>query len=197
MPTLRTSRSKLRFAPLTPERWEDLEELFGKSGAYAGCWCMWWRVTRSRFDREHGSGNRRAFRKIVQSGEVPGILAYASGKPVGWCSVAPRETFSSLNRSPVLKKLDDEPVWSIVCLFVTRAYRGKGITVELIRAAVRYVRERGGRLIEAYPTDPRGKRLQPVSSFMGTPSVFAKAGFRECARPSEAKVIMRCPANGI
>lgn len=152
---------------------------------------MWWRQTRREFDERHGEKNRRAMKRIVDSGEIPGILAYDDGVPVGWCSVAPREAFASLDRSRVLKKLDDEPVWSIVCLFLSRSHRGRGLTEAVIRGAVEHVRKSGGRVVEAYPTRPRGKRLEAVSSFMGVPVVFERAGFVECARPSEARSVMR------
>jgi GNAT superfamily N-acetyltransferase len=181
----------LDFQPLTPDRWADLEELFGVHGAYGGCWCMWWRSTRREFEEMQGEGNRLALKAIVESGEVPGILAYADGKPVGWCSVAPREQFGALERSRVLKRLDDTPVWSIVCFFVARAYRDRGVAEALLRAAVGYVRGQGGKVVEAYPTQPRAARLPPVSSYMGVPAMFERSGFVECARPSKSRVIMR------
>lgn len=152
---------------------------------------MWWRQTRAEFESRHGDGNRRAMRKLVDGGEIPGILGFEGGKPVGWCSVAPREHFRSLERSRVLKRLDDRPVWSIVCLFIDKAHRGRGVAEAMVRAAVEYARSRGADVIEAYPTVPRGRRLPAVSSFMGTPSVFARAGFVECARPSKARMVMR------
>ena len=181
----------LTFAPLTPDRWNDLETLFGERGAYSGCWCMWWRCTRREFEQKGNEGNRRAFREIVRRGDVPGILAYRQGQPVGWCSIAPRSTYPSLLRSPVLRPTDDEPAWSIVCLFVAKGFRGRGIARRLARAAVGHVRRQGGRLVEAYPTDPRGRRLDAVSSYMGTPDLFETAGFREHSRPSAARIIMR------
>ena len=110
---------------------------------------------------------------------------------MAWCSVAPREDYESLNRSRVLKPIDDTPVWSIVCFFVTRGYRGHGIGLPLIKAAVGYAKQNGARVIEAYPTVPRKGELPPVSSFMGIPSLFERAGFVECARPSASKVILR------
>jgi len=183
--------SSIEFHPLTIERWNDFEKLFGKKGAYGGCWCMWWRISRSEFERQKGEGNRRAMKEIVKSGEIPGIIAYRNCEPIGWCSLAPRERFHSLNRSPVLKRIDKTQVWSIVCFFIAKEYRNKGITINIIKAAIDYVRRKGGKVIEAYPTDPRGRRLDPVSSFMGLPSVYKQAGFVECARPSESKVIMR------
>jgi GNAT superfamily N-acetyltransferase len=183
--------TRLKFRPLTPDRWDDLEDLFGPRGACSGCWCMWWRCTRRQFDLNGNEGNRRAFRKIVNQGSPPGILAYAADKAVGWCSVAPRESYPSLMRSRVLKPADEQPAWSLTCLFVARDWRGRGMSEALVRASVDYVRERGGRLVEAYPTDPRGKRLAAVSSYMGTPAIFRAAGFREFSRPSPARVIMR------
>ena len=181
----------MEFHPLTPERWPDFEKLFGPRGAYGGGWCMWWRTTRSQFEKQGNEGNRRAMKDIVGSGEVPGIIAYADGQPVGWCSVAPRESYGSLNRSPVLKRLDDKPVWSIVCFYVAKDHQGQGVISKLIRGAIDYVRQQGGEIVEAYPTQPKSGRLPPVSSFMGVPSVFEEAGFVECARPSESRVIMR------
>jgi GNAT superfamily N-acetyltransferase len=181
----------IQFHPLTPKRWPDFETLFGKRGACGGCWCMWWRQTRAEFSAGHGERNRRAMKRIVESGEVPGILAYVKGEAVGWCAVAPRERYSSVERSRVLKRLDDEPVWSIVCLYVTKEHRGQGVAVALIRGAVDYAARRGARIVEAYPTMPRGRRLADISSFMGVPAQYEKAGFTVRARPSAARAVMR------
>ncbi len=181
----------LEFQPLTRDRWADLEKLFGEHGAYGGCWCMWWRLTRREFEEGQGEGNRLAMKAIVESGEVPGILAYAGGSPVGWCSVAPREHFGTLERSRVLKRLDGTPVWSIVCFFVARGYRDKGVADALVKGALEYVKSQGGKVVEAYPTQPRADRLPPVSSYMGVPGMFERAGFVECARPSRSRVIVR------
>jgi GNAT superfamily N-acetyltransferase len=185
------SAAREEFHPLTPDRWDDFVRLFGKHGAYGGCWCMWWRETRSEFARKQGAGNRRAMRRIVESGEVPGILAYAEGEAAGWVSVAPREHYPSLERSRTLKRIDDTPVWSIVCFFIGKEFRGRGIAVRLIRAAVDYAVRHGARVVEAYPTVPSRGVLAPVSVYMGVPSMFARAGFVECARPSKRKMIMR------
>jgi len=152
---------------------------------------MWWRQTRSEFEARHGEKNRRAMKRIVNSGEVPGILAYAGREPVGWCSVAPRERFASLERSRVLRRIDGEPVWSIVCLFVAREHRGRGVAVALIKAAAEHAASMGARVVEAYPTVPRGRTLLAFSSFMGVPEQYERAGFDVVARPSAARVVMR------
>ena len=189
MPT--NAAAALAFHPLTPDRWDDFVDLFGEHGAYGGCWCMWWRLTRREFSEQQGAANRRAMREIVASGEVPGILAYRGARPVGWCAVAPCEQFGSLERSPVLRRLDDRPVWSIVCFFIARDCRGERIGEQLVRGAVDYVRDQGGKIVEAYPLRPRSDKLPPVSSFMGMPQMFERAGFVEGARPSKSRIIMR------
>jgi GNAT superfamily N-acetyltransferase len=181
----------LIYHPLTPERWHDFEELFGKNGAYGGCWCMWWRTTRREFEAQKGDGNRRALKALVDAGHVPGILGYDAGRAVAWCSVAPRETLASLERSRVLKRLDEKSVWSIVCFYVAKSHRGGGVMRGLIRAAVDHVARSGGTIVEAYPTVPRSRSVAPVSSYMGFPDAFADVGFVECARPSTAKCMMR------
>lgn len=114
------SAPALRFFPLTPARWRDVEALFGPRGACAGCWCMWWRLPRSAWRRGKGAGNKRAFKRLVAAGRVPGVLAYAGREPVGWCAVAPREAYPVLARSRILQPVDDRPVWSVTCLFVAR-----------------------------------------------------------------------------
>lgn len=181
----------LEFQPMTAERWSDFEALFGKRGAYGGCWCMWWRCSRREFEQQQGEGNRLAMKALIDAGVVPGILAYHAGQAVGWCSVAPREQFGALERSRVLKRLDDRPVWSLVCLFVHKDFRARGVAQALIRGAVDYARSQGATLVEAYPTLPRTDRLPPVSSFMGVPALYEQAGFVECARPSKSRAIMR------
>jgi GNAT superfamily N-acetyltransferase len=191
MESSQPSHTSLEFFPLTPERWSDFEELFGPRGAYGGCWCMWWRLTRREFEANQGQGNREAMRSLVETGEVPGILAYSGREAVAWCSVAPREHFGSLNRSPVLKRLDDTPVWSIVCFFVKKSHRHQGLIRPLIEGAIAYVRSQGGQVVEVYPTIPKSDQVPHVSSYMGLPTMFEATGFVECVRPSTSKVIMR------
>ena len=152
---------------------------------------MWWRLTRSEFEERKGARNRRAMKRLVESGQVPGLLAYSDGEPVAWCSVAPRESFPSLARSRILAPVDDKPVWSVVCFFVRKDLRNRGITTALLRHAVAYVREQGGRILEGYPVEPRTGVTAPVFAFTGISSAFKRAGFREVARRSPTRPIMR------
>jgi GNAT superfamily N-acetyltransferase len=186
----------LKIHPLTPDRWNDLEALFGERGACGGCWCMWWRLKRSEFEKQKGLRNNRAFKKIVASGQVPGLLAYAGREPIGWCAVAPRETYAALERSRVLERVDDEPVWSIVCLFVARPCRGRGVSVALLKAAVQHARRGGGRTVEGYPVEPKKGRMPDAFAWTGLVSAFRRAGFTEVLRRSPTRPIMRCMVKG-
>ncbi len=179
------------FYPLTEERWDDFQELFGKRGACGGCWCMWWRLKRSDFNRQKGEGNRLAMKALVKSKKIPGILAYWQGKVVGWCSVAPREDFPVLLNSRILKPVDNQPVWSIVCFFISKESRRAGLTGQLIKAAVDYAGSQGAKIIEGYPIDPQKKEVPAVFAYTGFASTFRKAGFREVARRSPTRPIMR------
>jgi GNAT superfamily N-acetyltransferase len=177
--------------PLTPDRWADLEKLFGKHGASGGCWCMWWRLKRSEFVKQKGEGNRKALKRIVESSKIPGILAYTNGEPIGWCSVAPRESYPTLERSRVLKRVDDKPVWSIVCFFVAKQFRHKGVTVALLKAAIEHVKKHKGKIIEGYPVEPKKGYTPDPFAYTGLASAFRKAGFEEVLRRSETRPIMR------
>ena len=181
----------LNFHPLIRDRWSDLEKLFGKNGACGGCWCMYWRLKRSQFLAQKGEGNRKALKEIVDSNQIPGILAYSGKEPVGWCSVAPREVFQTLERSRILKRVDDEPVWSVVCFFVAKPFRGKGVTVELLKAVLDHVRNKGGKIVEGYPNELETK-LPDAFVHTGLASAFCNAGFSEIARRSKSRPIMRC-----
>jgi GNAT superfamily N-acetyltransferase len=152
---------------------------------------MWWRIKRSEFEKEKGEGNKNAMRSLVWSGSIPGILAYDGKKPVAWCSVAPREEYSVLARSRVLSPIDSHSVWSVVCFFVEKNYRNKGLTVQLLEAAIDYVNENGGKIIEGYPIDPKRKPWPAVFASTGLFTAFKNAGFKECVRRSETRPIMR------
>jgi len=179
----------LAFHPVTPERWGDLEKLFGVRGASGGCWCMWWRLPRAQFNQQVGQKNKETLKAMVDSGEPPGLLAYAGDEPIAWCSVAPREAFPALERSRILKRVDDEPVWSIVCFFVAKPYRRQGVMAAVLAAAVEYARAHGARIVEGYPVEPT-KALSGYSGYTGVVSAFRKAGFVEVLRRG-ARPIMR------
>jgi hypothetical protein len=117
------SKKELTFRPVTLDEWTDLQTLFSEAEVQNGCWCTYWRVKRSEYFRPYSEGNKKTMQRIIESGRVPGILAYLSGLPIGWCSVAPCEDFPVLDRSHTLKRIDNQAVWSIVC-FLSQNHTG-------------------------------------------------------------------------
>lgn len=183
---------KLEVHPLTKGRWEDLVELFSRPGASIprSCWCMFYRRP-GGLAPGGGAANRAGLRSLVEQGGVaPGLIGYQDGRPVGWISLGPREDYSKLQRSPVMKPVDDKPVWSIVCFFVDKAARGKGVSEALLKGAIDYARSRGVTLLEAYPVDKPGES-QPDFMFFGAKRMYDRAGFTEVARRKEARPVVR------
>lgn len=187
----RETAPPLVFHPLTLHRWSDLESLFGERGGCGGCWCMTWRLPRAQYEKGKGTGNRRAFKRRVRSGMPPGVLAYVQAEPVGWCAVAPRAEYEYLARSRVLRPIDDQAVWSISCLLVARPYRGHGVSVQLLRAAVDVAGQAGARIVEGYPVISRTGRIPDAFAWTGTLSAFRAAGFEEVGRGSPSRPILR------
>jgi GNAT superfamily N-acetyltransferase len=188
----------LEIHPVTADRWEDLAAFFGPSGAFSHCWCTWWRQTSTEFSHgieEDGAGNRELMHEIVRAGSEPGLLAYRDGRPVGWISVAPRPQFGRILRSrrigPPPEEADDQGTWSVVCFWIPRGERGKGVANELLKGAVEHARERGARRLEAYPVDTSSGQHQPANLFTGTLAMFQRAGFHEVDGPRGMQLVMR------
>jgi len=187
----KTKELALTFHPAARSRWSDVEELFGERGACGGCWCMFWRLPRKQFDASKGTGNKRAFRRLITSGAEPGLLAYHGDEPIAWCAVAPREQYIALDRSRILQPVDEKPVWSVSCLFIKKPYRRQGVSSRLLRAAVEFAAQRGGSIVEGYPVEPSMEKMPDPFLWHGVPSAFRAAGFKEVLRRSKSRPIMR------
>lgn len=178
--------------PLTPGRWPDFEALMGPKGAVGGCWCMLWRLPARDWRAGCGEPNRRAMEERVAQSPPPGLLAYdEAGAPVGWISVAPRAEFPRMAGSRILAPVDDVPVWSITCFFIRASARRKGFSRQLIDAACDFAQQHGAGVVEAYPVDPGSEPYASGFAWTGIASAFSAAGFREVARRSEKRPIMR------
>jgi ribosomal protein S18 acetylase RimI-like enzyme len=185
----------LTVRPLTPARWPDLEALFAARGCSVarGCWCMAYRRTGAWIPPagvRRSAANRGALKALVDAGRPPGLIGYRGRTPMGWVSLGPREEFLKLKRSPVMRPVDDEPVWSIVCFVVPSEHRGRGVARALLRGAVGYARRQGAKLLEAYPVDKRG-RSNDIDMWFGSKSMYDRAGFKEVARRKPARPIVR------
>lgn len=180
---------RMQILPLTKDRWDDFVALAMRPGAsiLRSCWCTYYRKTSRGYSPE---ANKQLMKGWVTSGIVPGLLAYRDGRAVGWISVGPREDYPRLANSPIMKPVDERPVWSIVCFFIDSHERGKGISRALLKGAMDYARSHGATLLEAYPVDKR-ERSSPLSLWWGVKSLYDKAGFREAARRKKTRPVVR------
>ncbi|MCC6237128.1 MAG: GNAT family N-acetyltransferase [Dehalococcoidia bacterium] len=178
-------QASLEFHPVEGERWADLVRLFEGRGGPKYCWCMVWRDAGPQRGQLTNDDRKALLGARVEAGTPIGILAYAEGEPVGWCSVAPRDTYLE----GALKGIEapGDAVWSIVCFYVPRARRQTGLGRALLDAAVREATARGATLIEAYPVDPDS----PSYRFMGHVSMFAAAGFTESHRAGKRRHVLQ------
>jgi GNAT superfamily N-acetyltransferase len=177
--------------PVTPDRWEDLERLFGPNGAFGNCWCTWWVLPAKEWDGTAPAARRAILRGLVADGAEPGLLAYLDGEPVGWCAVGPRQRYARMMspRSRTFRPLDDHPSWVINCFYVSRAAREQRVATALLAAAVDYAFTRGAERIEAYPIDPAAQTPTTDSLFVGHLPAFLAAGFVEVARVGKRPVV--------
>mgnify|MGYP003977957557 CR=1 FL=1 len=186
-----SDESTISVVPLTKDRWEDFKTLMGPKGGCGGCWCMLWRQTKTDFEKNTGDGNLNKMKTLVAGNALPGLLAYSEEQPIGWISVAPRENYVRLEKSRVLKPLDDQPGWSVSCFMIDKSYRRQGIAAVMLKVACDFVQEQGGIIIEGYPIAPKKDPYPAVYAWTGFESVFKRAGFSEVARRSETRPIMR------
>ena len=182
--------------PLMPGNFADLESIFKARGCSVarGCWCLYYRDSgRSSFATGgHGRGqrNRRDLRSRVGKGEFIGLIGYRGDEPVGWISLGPREAYRKLERSPVMKPVDNERVWSIVCFVVPSVHRGQGVARRLLRGAIAFARRKRVKILEAYPVDRAGHAADD-SMWFGAKSMYDAAGFREVARRKPTRPVVR------
>jgi len=185
--------------PLTPERLDDLVAVLGRGGI-GGCWCMYWRTPTTTIWRDNARGgstavNRSAFADIVEEGPPPGLLVYEDDMAVAWCRVVERSSLPGLANSRFFRTdLDIDGVWSLACFVVRAPYRGRGLTEVLVRGAIQYVGERGGKFLEAYPWDTEEVK-SAMTIYTGLASTFERLGFEVVQRTAPHKPMMRLPIN--
>jgi GNAT superfamily N-acetyltransferase len=185
--------SPLEIRPLTRSDWPVIEVLFGPKGACGGCWCMLWRAAKGgkAFEEQKGEPNRKAFRSLVRAGKVHGMLALAEGKPVGWCSFGPADTFPRMLQSRVLKRPRSSTTWSITCFYIVSRWRGRGVGTRLLEAAVRRAFELGATEVEGFPVVPKSadQPMPAAFAWRGVPALFTAIGFVEQPNPPGARPI--------
>jgi len=184
--------NQLTFEPLTKANWNNFVQLFGSKGACGNCWCMYYRLKKSDYQEgKADDGNKAAMKELVWKERPTGILGFYEGQAIAWCAFAPREDFIKLESSRVHKRIDDKIVWSIPCFFIDKNFRRHGVSSELLKGVIRYAREVGIKIIEAYPTTPTQEKLADSFAWIGLYKSFERAGFEIADRTSKNRPMVR------
>jgi ribosomal protein S18 acetylase RimI-like enzyme len=168
--------------PLTPDRWDDLAALFEEGGDPKWCWCQFYRVRGLDWSNSSADVNRDRLATLTRDGPPPGLVGYQDGRAVGWVSLAPRPAFDRLTHAKLLAPVDDKPAWSIVCFVVSRTARGRGVAKALLDGAIAWAKREGATILEAYPSDVKGRKVPAANLYHGSLSMFEDAGFEVVAR---------------
>jgi GNAT superfamily N-acetyltransferase len=183
---------QLIIEPLTKSNWNKFVKLSGDNGACGNCWCMYYRLSNADFkEGKVEEANKRAIKEIVWKGKPTGLLGLLEGQAIAWCAFAPREDFIRLENSRVHKRIDDKAVWSMPCFFIDKSFRKSGVSLQLLKGAVKYAKENGVKILEAYPTIPTQETLPDSFAWVGLYKSFERAGFEIVNRTSRNRPMVR------
>ncbi|MBP1675157.1 MAG: family acetyltransferase [Bacteroidetes bacterium] len=184
--------SQLTVEPVTIKNWNKFIMLFGEKGACGNCWCMYYRLSKADFQKgKANEGNKKAIKEIIWEGKPVGLVALLKDKPIAWCAFAPREDFIKLEKSRIHKRIDNKDVWSIPCLFIDKHYRRSGVSVQLLKGAIKYAKGVGIKIIEAYPAIPTQDKIPDSFAWVGLYKSFERAGFKIVDRKSKNRPMVR------
>lgn len=183
----KTASGRVVVRAVTTARLPDLEKFSVAHGKFRYCSCMRWRLASGDYRRSTKESRVSKLQGLVLNQQPVGVLAYLEGEPVGWCSVAPRGQYVALERYKALPRLDEAPVWAVVCFFVDSRARRQGVTLALLEGAVAYAKRKGAKIVEGYPVEA-GSGLY---TYMGSPGTFKRAGFKDVTPEGQARKVMR------
>lgn len=182
--------------PLTPDRWDDFERLFGPSGACYGCWCTHFRIPTSQRKTMDAEDKKRFMRERIAAGPPPGLLGYIGDRPAAWVQVGPRLELPQWNSVKTVSRpldpsdVEDLSVWAVSCFFMNSGDRGRGYSHDMLSEAVNFARTSGARLLEGCPIE-RTKQSKSVGLYVGSQRIFEAAGFSEIAKRKDGRPLMR------
>ena len=186
--------SRIRTRKLKPTDFAIVEGLFGPNGGCGGCWCMYWRVpsTGAYWEQHKGAKNKRSFKRLVESGQALGCLAFADDRAIGWCSVGPKEDFAYLDRSRSIPRDQTSAAWAISCIYILKEWRRRGVSRRLIEEACELAAASGARYLDAYPVLPKKEGLIPDAfAHTGLPGPYYQNGFIRIANAGSRDILRK------
>ncbi len=171
-----TGPPEIKIEEMSPARQKDYltffdQDAFADNPRWASCYCFFHFAPHDREDWDHRTAeqNRGAIIDLIQRGELQGYLAYADGKPIGWCNADLRTRYTTLDSAP-----QPQPVGAIVCFIVAKEYRGLGVARRLLDAACAGFARRGIEVVEAYA---RKDTEDEAANHHGPLSMYLASGF--------------------
>jgi GNAT superfamily N-acetyltransferase len=160
---------------------DDVKQVLGPKRADANvCWCLSYRLPSKENRTLLGEDRGKRVQQLCREDLPPGVLAYDGDEVVGWAAVHPRAG-TSFARNRKIPHVDDADAWSVWCIRVKPGHRGKGISHHLLAGAVDFARANGAPAVEGYPVDNQGKKVDLTMAYVGTRSLFERAGFVKAA----------------
>ncbi|MFF1572125.1 GNAT family N-acetyltransferase [Leifsonia sp. NPDC058292] len=184
----------IKVEAIRADLWPQLAEVFGEPGDASGCWCQWFKLTGTQNRELPRDAKAARLRESIAGDPAPGVIAWINDEPVGWAAVEPFSAYPSLGRSPITKRLADDPLdpWAVTCFVVRHDFRRRGVAAALLRGAVDHATAQGAVVVEGYPVDTAVRpSLSSAERYHGTVSLFESAGFHEVRRPSATRAVMR------
>ena len=183
---------KVTFEPLSKNNWEKFVTLFGERGACGNCWCQTDRLPKAEFEAgKKNGGNKAQMKALVWNDRPTGIMAMYEGDAIAWCALAPRDDYKRFEKSKVHKRIDNLPVWSVSCFFISKKFRMKGLSSLILKAVIEHAKYTGIEVLEAYPLKPSSSKLPDAFAWIGLFSIFEKAGFRVVDHTSKNRPTVR------
>jgi GNAT superfamily N-acetyltransferase len=165
--------------PVTVDRLADALTALGAGPDQQHCTCQYWRLSSGDYSRSSQADRIASLEQQARGEPAPGMLAYLDGEPAGWCGFGVRQEMGRLVRSRTIPPIDDLRVWSIFCFMIRTGYRRRGLAARLLEGVIDYGRRLRAPALEAYPIDPQGKRVSTAFAYVGTVSMFERAGFEK------------------
>lgn len=161
---------------LAPSTWKDFKKLFERhGGVWNGCWCMYYHITHGWSTRTYEQ-NKNEKKELVLKGKTHGLILYNDGEPIGWCQYGTPDELPRIDQKKSYKH--PKNFWRLTCFFIDKRYRGKGISKLILEAALKHMKKRKVRMVEAYPIDTSRGKFRSAVLWPGTLKLFQSAGFQ-------------------
>lgn len=182
--------------PVTPDRFGDFADVINPNRRETHCWCLSHRLPAREIEQLGAGSRERAARALCAGSRPPGVATYRDGTPVGWCSLGPRSEIPKLERSKLIRPIDDVPAWAVICVVVRSGHRRQGVTTRLLEGAVAWAASEGAPAVDAHPVDPGNRRMDLTMAFVGTRQMFEQVGFEvvgttDAVASSMPRLVMR------